>query len=401
MATVKILLRESKANEAGEAPICIRITKNRVTKFVFLNYRVHPDDWNDIDKCVLKTNPLYNQINNYIAVKKAEATGIAVSMETSDKYTLPGKIKEQIMGKVPESFYKYAERYLLELESNKQIGTYRKTKSIIDKMKRYTGTGDLLFDDITVTWLKAYEMNLRTVYKNRINTINSNFRIIKRIINAAIVEDLIVDDKTPFKKFKLTTEKSKKDYLTEQELMLIESAEIENGSTKDHHRNMYVFSAYAGGLRISDMLMLQWKHFSGDKITVDTKKTGSIVAIKLPSKAMQIIQQYKTERTKPEEYIFPFFNKDRNYQDEETLYNAISLETVRTNNDLRELAKQLQINKKVSFHSARHTFATRALMKGMRIEYVSKLLGHADISTTQIYAKIISEELDKAMEVFN
>ncbi|MDD4214814.1 MAG: tyrosine-type recombinase/integrase, partial [Bacteroidales bacterium] len=59
------------------------------------------------------------------------------------------------------------------------------------------------------------------------------------------------------------------------------------------------------------------------------------------------------------------------------------------------------IKKHLSFHTSRHTFATRALRKGIRIEYVSKLLGHASIKETQVYAKIVNEELDKAMEVFD
>ncbi len=55
----------------------------------------------------------------------------------------------------------------------------------------------------------------------------------------------------------------------------------------------------------------------------------------------------------------------------------------------------------MNFHSSRHTWATRAVRKGMRIEYVSRLMGHASIKTTQIYAKIVAEELDKAMDVFD
>jgi site-specific recombinase XerD len=68
---------------------------------------------------------------------------------------------------------------------------------------------------------------------------------------------------------------------------------------------------------------------------------------------------------------------------------------------LKIIAAKAGIEKHISFHSSRHTFATRALKKGMRIEYVSKLMGHTNLKTTQIYAKIVNEELDKAMDVFN
>ena len=71
------------------------------------------------------------------------------------------------------------------------------------------------------------------------------------------------------------------------------------------------------------------------------------------------------------------------------------------NKNLKSIATKAKISKKITFHVARHTFATIALKKGIRIEYVSKLLGHANLKETQIYAKIINEELDKAMDVFN
>jgi integrase/recombinase XerD len=62
---------------------------------------------------------------------------------------------------------------------------------------------------------------------------------------------------------------------------------------------------------------------------------------------------------------------------------------------------KLKLKKHISFHVSRNSWATRALRKGMRIEYVSKILTHSDLKTTQIYAKIVNSELDKAMDVFN
>ena len=83
------------------------------------------------------------------------------------------------------------------------------------------------------------------------------------------------------------------------------------------------------------------------------------------------------------------------------LLKSISSNTAYANKNLKVIAEKAGIEKHISFHTSRHTFATRALLKGMRIEYVSKLLGHTAIKTTQVYAKIVNSELDKAMDVFN
>ncbi len=79
----------------------------------------------------------------------------------------------------------------------------------------------------------------------------------------------------------------------------------------------------------------------------------------------------------------------------------ISGATAYINKNLKTIAEGIELGKHVSFHISRHTFATRALRKGISIDKVSKLMGHSAIRETQVYAKIVNEELDKAMEVFN
>ncbi len=83
------------------------------------------------------------------------------------------------------------------------------------------------------------------------------------------------------------------------------------------------------------------------------------------------------------------------------LDKMISSKTTIVNKQLKDLATDAGIDKNLSFHISRHTWATRALRKGVSIDKVSKLMGHAAIKETQVYAKIVNEELDKAMDVFN
>lgn len=400
MVTVKTIFRTDKSNNQNEHPIYLRIIKNRKPKYISLGIFISEEQWDEDEKKV-KKHPNAQQLNNYITAKKSEAEGVALQMVTSDKYAIPEKIKDEIMGKASVSFTKFSQRYLEELDNGEHIATHKKTKSILLKISEFTNGKDLHFDYITVSWLKEFEQFLKKTKGNGANTVNANFRVIRRIINLAINEDLINIDRNPFKRLKLTSVNPKKDYLTEQELKWMELAPIAEGTNKDHHRNMYVFSAYAGGLRISDMLLLKWKNFDGTRIIMQTQKTASTVSIKLPVTALEILKKYRADDSKSEDFIFPFLKNNDDYTDKKKLFNAISSATAYTNGDLKDIAKMVGIEKKLSFHSARHTFATRALMKGMRIEYVSKLLGHSDIATTQIYAKIVNEELDKAMDVFN
>ena len=143
------------------------------------------------------------------------------------------------------------------------------------------------------------------------------------------------------------------------------------------------------------------KNFDGEKIIIQTQKTGSIISIKLPTKSLEILEKYKSEESQPNHFIFPILKNEVDYSDKKVLFRAISSATAYTNTDLKDFEETLELTKHIHFHTSRHTWATRALQKGMRIEYVSKLMGHANIKVTQGYAKIVNEELDKAMEVFN
>ncbi len=402
MSSVKPVLYHYQKNQNGESPIYLRITKNRKSKYIAIGIDVHKDAWDYSNNRVhSKKHPNSEYINNFIIQKQAEASAISLQMNAEDKYVSQQKVKDNIMGITAISFTKYAERFLLELEFTGTVGTLNRYKTIIAKINDYLGGRELRFEDITVFWLKNYEIYLRSKLANQTNTIHANLKAIRRIINGAIMEEIFPYDKNPFLRYKLRTESVTKAFLTEAELFSLEQLHLEPGSQKDTHRNMYVFAAYAGGLRISDILQLNWKNFDGERLLIQTQKTKSVLSIKLPAKAVEILNSYKAENKLEKDFIFPILHNYEDYTDRVKLHKAISSATAYTNTDLKDLAKALNIDKNIHFHTSRHTFAVRSLSKGMRIEHLSKLMTHSSIKTTQIYAQIVNGDLDKAMEVFN
>jgi integrase len=132
-------------------------------------------------------------------------------------------------------------------------------------------------------------------------------------------------------------------------------------------KKAFLFSCYTG-LRISDLKTLIWGDIQHgpDQIIKRQKKTKEIVYIPLNKIAWGIINDgYLHNYT---ETIFPLLEK--------VLYYT-----------LRTLAKRAGIEKKIGWHTARHTFAVLSLEAGAEIYTVSKLLGHTDVKTTQVYAK--------------
>lgn len=402
MASVTLLLKDNKENEKGEKPIYLRIIKGRKAKFISLGYKVHPDLWDESKMRVKKGYPNSARINAFLASKVADAEGIAVTMETSQKYVSSKKIKEGILGGTPESFIKYMERYRDDLNEKGKMGTHDKVVAVLAKLNEYLNNRDLTFDEMDVQFLRKYEQYLREKKSNGVNTIHSNLKIFRKVFNDAVREELIEPHFNPFLRYKLVTEKSNKEYLTDAEIAAIDGLQIKEGSVMFHHRNIYIFATYAGGIRISDVLQLKWQNYDGKHINISMQKTKETLHVKLPDRALQIVEQYASYQPdrKNTDFIFPFLKNDVEYTPQ-LLFKAISSNTAYANKNLKDIAKDAKVDKKISFHSSRHTFATRALRKGMRIEYVSKLMGHSALKTTQVYTKIVNEELDKAMDIFN
>jgi len=403
MASVTLLLRDCKVNEKGEKPLYIRIIKGRKAKFISLGLKVNPNQWNS-DKLRVKSQyPNSGRVNAFIAKKIADAECTALDIETKNKSVTGSKIKEAIMGKQSGSLVKYVENYLIDLKANGKMGTYDKVNATLSKLNTYLNGRDISFDDFDLAFLKKYERYLRDELSNAPNTIHSNLKIFRKVFNDAVREDLIELTQNPFTKFRLTWEKTKKEYLTEDELGAIENLTLKEGTVMSHHRNMYVFAAYAGGIRISDLLQLRWQNYDGTHIRIFTQKTKESISIKLPAKAASIIEEYANSQPdkKETDFIFPMLKNAVDYSSPVHLFNAISSNTAYANKNLKTIAKEAEIDKNISFHSSRHTWATRALKKGMRIEYVSKLMGHGSLKTTMIYTKIVNSELDIAMDVFN
>ena len=137
--------------------------------------------------------------------------------------------------------------------------------------------------------------------------------------------------------------------------------------------------------------------YNGTHLRFKMGKTGGIFVIKVPTVGRRILDVYAKGK-QANDYLLPFID-NAEYSKME-LSMKVASKTATVNLHLKEIAKEAKIEKKVTTHISRHSYASRALMKGIGIEYVQRLLGHSDLKTTQIYAKVVNKELDKAVDLF-
>ena len=205
-------------------------------------------------------------------------------------------------------------------------------------------------------------------------------RIFKRIMTIARKNGLIKID--PFGDFKLKKKKKDRGYLTHEELERLINYKP-TSERLEKVRDIFVFCCMTG-LDYSGVATLTTEDLiigfdNGQWILKDRIKIGVQAAIKLLDLPIQILRKYESKR------------------DGNRLLPVMS--NAKYNQYLKELAGSCGIEKRVTSHLARHTFATTvALANGVSIESLSKMLGHTKISTTQIYAKILNKKVGADMD---
>jgi integrase/recombinase XerD len=406
MGSIKVLLKKNKQNEDGSYPVYIRAIKDRKTKFMAIGIKLFENQWDEKEQRVKKNHPNSVRMNALISKKKAEAEAENLDLVLEDR-TFNEHSFEQVKGRSKHDFFQFAQKYIDNLLATGKIGTYRRAKYTIEKLKAYKNQEPLYFHELTVQFLKDYQEHLVGL-GNKVNTIHSNLKLIRTIVNNAVNEKLLKRDKNPFYSFKLKSEATERAYLTEAELKAMEVIKLNTSTNLHDHRNMYIFAAYVGGLRISDLLQLRWSNFDGTHITLKIKKTGAPLSVKVPTIGLEILNYYKAKtfndtegQPNPANFVFPVLPENYDQLNKTEAHRVIVAKTALINKNLKIIATRLGLAKNISFHTSRHTWATRALRKGVTIDKVSKLMGHSSLKETQVYAKIVNEELDKAMDVFN
>lgn len=191
-------------------------------------------------------------------------------------------------------------------------------------------------------------------------------RVLHYVCNKAIKAKLLRE--SPFADIKIRVKPPKRNYLTEAEIRKV----MESTCPTIDVRNAFLFSCFTG-LRYGDIAALAPKNVHGDILEIKVRKTGAFERLKIPAVALQYLRL-----------------------DHDKCFALPTYKYVRSN--LAALMKSAGISKKITFHCARHTFATLQLSLGTDIYTVSKLLGHSDVRVTQIYAKMLDESKDNAMD---
>ena len=377
MASYKIELNSKPIQGTKEHKLMLRITADKKHARVMLDYAVKPNQFilrpTQEYKHIRQSNTKYQKIHDHIDEKIQDAKDAQDALNREGKLITAKSIQKRMMK--PKS-------------------------SSLKKIKDFRTGEDLKFLEVDTDFLGEFQSYLRSLGNNH-TTIHGNLRAIKALIYKAIDKGLMEQSQNPFLNYKLKIGTPTRVRLNEKEIQQIEKLDLSDGALIWHVNNAFLFSYYTAGMRASDILMLKWENIQNGRLIYQMHKTGKIHSVKLIDKANHILSFYGPKN--PDDYVFPFFSSEIDYSNASFLHNQISAKTALLNKYLKFIAEKAGIDKKISTHTARHSFADIARKKTDNIYNLSKTLGHSDLKITEAYLASFDEDaVDSTLDdVFN
>jgi site-specific recombinase XerD len=278
----------------------------------------------------------------------------------------------------------YNERIKRLIGKDYALGTYNRYVTSLKLIKQLLATKeitDIPLKEITYSFAADYEMFLKTVRNCEHNTSIKYIHNLKAVLNFSVDNEWIPFN--PVQRYNSKLEKVEKNFLTQKELSLIENKILHIGRLEEI-RDVFVFACYTG-FAYSDIAKLTTQNIvisieGTPTIKAYRTKTNVLASVPILAKAQVIIDKYsKHLEANNKGLLLPVISNQK--------YNAY----------LKELADLCGVKKTLTSHTARHTFATLMLTNGASIESVSSMLGHTNIVTTQVYAKITNTKVEDEM----
>ena len=398
-STFRILFygRTNETRKDGTIPLTARVTINGETVAFNIKMSVPAAIWDGKSSRAKGRTPEAVRINRYLDTIHARLISIYQNLTEAGEIVTPQILRDEFLGLGAKNttlltiFQEFNERQekligidITQSTFNKFDLTARRLEEFL-RVKRHRN--DIPMRQVDRTFVLDFEAYLKVEHGLSLNSSEKLMRIFKRITTMCFRNGMMARD--PFCDVRLKKEKKDRGYLTRAELERFLNYKPDN-KRLERVRDRFIFCCFTG-FDFSTSSSLTPKNIvqaddGSTWIETHRVKTGVASKVKLLDIPLSILRKYEKERTSG--YILPVISNAK--------YNEY----------LKEIAKILGIDKRVTSHLARHTFATTVTYaNGVSIETISKMLGHTKLSTTQIYARIVdqtvSREMDKLSETLS
>lgn len=392
--SILFYIKRAKVNNLGVCPIYTRVTVN-TKRFEFsTNKSINPDKWSSEGSKVKGTSEEARTINSHLDYLKNQILQAEKKLIKKDISVSSENLKNELFGltetkRMLVPIFQDHNNKIKELVGKEYApGTLERyttsLKHTIEFMQWKYNISDIDITKIDHAFITDYEFWLRSVRNCANNTAVKYLKNFNKIIKLCLANDWL--DKNPFANYKSKVKEVERVYLTEEEIQSIIEKDFKT-ERLSLVRDIFLFSCFTG-LAYIDVKNLTKSHISfgidGEKwIFTHRQKTESASKIPILPVTQMIIDKYENHPLcHNENKLLPILSNQK--------MNAY----------LKEIASVCEIEKELTFHIARHTFATTVtLTNGVPIESVSKMLGHKNLRTTQHYAKVLDRKVSEDMKL--
>ena len=372
--------RKKNLNKRGMALVQIEAYLNRKKKYFSTKVYLKPDQW-DAKRRRVRNHPNAEALNRMIYEYMAEIEKKELGMWQQNKSISLDALKDALVTSPgeEESFLAFFRKEILN--SRLKESTKQNHLSTLELLRKYKK--DISYTELTFEFISSFDQYLQSKGYH-VNTIAKHMKHLKRHINVAINKEYMEVQKYAFRKYKIKSVENKHTHLSPDELYKIEKLNLGDKYERlEKTKDAFLFCCYAG-MRYSDFVNLTAENIV--KIQKDTwliyKTIKTRIEVRLPlyllfkGKGLQILNKYQDN-------LSDFFKLRDNSN---------------VNKELLIISRLAGINKKVSFHTARHTNATLLIYNGVNITTVQKLLGHKSVKTTQVYTNVMDMTIVRDLE---
>lgn len=392
---VLFFLKKAKLLKNGEASVCMRITVNGARVETNIRKSIDPALWNQAKECAKGKSRKSCDLNAYIEEARIKLYGIFNELESEGIPIHARLLQEKFFGqdKDPEvirtiigTMQEHNDQCRELVGKDYALITVRRYESckryLAALIKQKYGKEDLPLTEVNGELVRAFEFYLKTEKECQQNTVIRYMKCLKKITKIALANEWITKD--PFIGIKFHEKEVIREFLTKDELLTIYNKKfsLERITVV---RDVFIFAAFTG-LAFIDVQQLAPQHIVEGQngnlwIRKPRQKTKNMCNIPLLDIPMAILRKYATHPTCRKKNVLlpvPCNQKMNSY--------------------LKEIADLFMINKTLTTHTARHSYATSVcLANGVSIENVAKMLGHSNIKMTQHYARVLDSSILRDM----
>ncbi|MCF0073740.1 site-specific integrase [Dyadobacter sp. CY261] len=385
-------LKKPRNSTKGKLPIYIRITIEGKRLEISTQRSCEPDRWNVASGRKSGQKEDVKQLNQYLDSLQTKVYAIHRDLLDRGLDITPTSVKAQFSGSAEESwsilrvFKKHNDEMLALVGKDFAMGTYNRYEAASRNVKSFLKykykLDDMAIERLDYSFISDYAYYLKVTRNISHNVAMRYLKYFKKVVLLCVKHGWLQKD--PFFAFKISFDEVDRMPLTREELTSIESKNFSNYRLRKV-RDIFLFCCYTGLSYVDVKNLRQSNIISGYDsrkwVSVRRQKTNTPSRIPLLAKPLEIIQTYKEDPACVEGgLVLPVLTNQK------------------MNSYLKEIGDVCGIDRPITFHLARHTFATTiTLANDVPIETVSKMLGHKDLKTTQHYAKIVDRKISADM----